>query len=82
LGDALWRVGRQREARYQWQHALTLNPEPEEVDKITKKLQTGIPDEAIVLEKRKAQKKAKSTSSVERPKTSGETNLAPVAPSP
>ena len=82
LGDALWRVGRQREAHYQWQHALALKPEPEEIDKITKKLQTGIPDDSTLREKRKAQKKAKSTSSVEQPITRGETNLAPVAPSP
>jgi Flp pilus assembly protein TadD len=82
LGDALWRVGRQREAHYQWQHALALKPEPEEFDKITKKLQTGIPEDSILRETRKAQKKGKSTSSVEQQKTPGETNLAPVAPAP
>ncbi len=27
LGDAYWRSGRQTEARYQWQHVLTLNPD-------------------------------------------------------
>ena len=29
LGDAYWRVGRQREARFQWQRALTFKPEPD-----------------------------------------------------
>lgn len=82
LGDALWRVGRQREARYQWEHALTLKPEPEEVDKIAAKVQQGLPDEPIVREKTKEQKKAKATSSVEQSKTRGETNLAPVTPWP
>jgi tetratricopeptide (TPR) repeat protein len=81
LGDALWKVGRQREARYQWEHALTLKPEPEDIEKITIKLQKGLPDEPFVGEKGKGQKKAKATSSVEQPKTRGETNLAPVTPS-
>lgn len=42
LGDAYWKVGRQREARFKWSQALTLNPEPEEIDKIRKKLDVGI----------------------------------------
>ena len=41
LGDALWRVGREREARYQWEQSLTLQPEPEDADKIKKKLAEG-----------------------------------------
>ncbi len=43
LGDALWRVGREREARYQWEQSLTLKPEPEDADKIGKKLKAGLP---------------------------------------
>jgi hypothetical protein len=43
LGDALWRVGREREARFQWDQSLTLDPEPEEVEKIRKKLAEGMP---------------------------------------
>ena len=43
LGDALWRVGREREAKYQWDQSLTLDPEPEEVEKIRKKLAEGMP---------------------------------------
>jgi tetratricopeptide (TPR) repeat protein len=29
LGDALWRAGRLEEARFQWQHALLSDPDPE-----------------------------------------------------
>ena len=43
LGDALWRVGREREAKFQWDQSLTLEPEPEEVEKIKKKLTEGLP---------------------------------------
>jgi hypothetical protein len=43
LGDAYWRVGREREARFQWDQALTLKPEPEDIDKIKKKLAKGLP---------------------------------------
>jgi tetratricopeptide (TPR) repeat protein len=43
LGDALWRVGREREAKFQWDQSLTLDPEPEEVEKIKKKLIEGLP---------------------------------------
>jgi len=42
LGDALWRVGREREARFQWDQALTLKPAPEDEDKIKKKLESGL----------------------------------------
>ncbi|MFM2130427.1 MAG: hypothetical protein RL477_1973 [Pseudomonadota bacterium] len=43
LGDAYWRVGRTYEARYQWSRALLFGPEPEELDKIRKKLAEGLP---------------------------------------
>jgi tetratricopeptide (TPR) repeat protein len=43
LGDAYWRVGRKREARFQWSHALKLNPEPEDAEKIRQKLEKGLP---------------------------------------
>ncbi|MCA0401725.1 MAG: tetratricopeptide repeat protein [Proteobacteria bacterium] len=42
LGDAYWKVGRQREARFKWSQALDLNPEPEEIDKIRRKLELGL----------------------------------------
>jgi hypothetical protein len=46
LGDAFWKVGREREARFQWSQALSLNPEPEDVDKIKAKLDRGLDDKA------------------------------------
>ncbi|WP_372422121.1 tetratricopeptide repeat protein [Salinarimonas chemoclinalis] len=45
LGDAYWRVGRRLEARFQWQHALDNDPEPEEREKILRKLEVGLEDE-------------------------------------
>lgn len=44
LGDAYWKVGRKLEARFQWSHAKTFKPEPEDLEKILKKLQDGLPD--------------------------------------
>ena len=41
LGDAYWRVGRQREARFQWQRALTFEPEDDQVVLIERKLRRG-----------------------------------------
>lgn len=38
LGDAYWAAGRKLEALYQWQRALSLNPEPEDVPKLEAKL--------------------------------------------
>jgi len=42
LGDALWRVGRKVEARYQWRKALAFAPSDEERVKIEEKLLTGL----------------------------------------
>jgi tetratricopeptide (TPR) repeat protein len=44
LGDAYWKVGRTREARFKWEQALGLNPEPEDAEKIRRKLETGLED--------------------------------------
>ncbi len=43
LGDAYWQVGRKQEARFQWQHALTLKEDAEEVDKtqLQQKIKNG-----------------------------------------
>jgi tetratricopeptide (TPR) repeat protein len=46
LGDVYWRLGRKLEAKFQWTQALSLNPEPEDVSKIKKKLEEGLPDES------------------------------------
>ena len=45
LGDAYWRVGRHLEARFQWDHAKTSNPEHEELVKILKKIDNGLEDD-------------------------------------
>ena len=42
LGDAYWRVGRKLEAKYQWQHALTLKPEKDDEPKIRRKIEAGL----------------------------------------
>jgi tetratricopeptide (TPR) repeat protein len=38
LGDAYWAAGRKLEATYQWQRALTLKPDPDELQRIQTKL--------------------------------------------
>ncbi|HWX14497.1 MAG TPA: tetratricopeptide repeat protein [Methylocella sp.] len=45
LGDAYWRAGRQLEAHFQWNHARDLGPEPEDKDKILRKIEHGLEDE-------------------------------------
>ena len=35
LGDAYWKTGRTLEATFQWAHARDLNPEPDDLKKIT-----------------------------------------------
>jgi tetratricopeptide (TPR) repeat protein len=46
LGDVYWRLGRKLEAKFQWNQALTLNPEPEDAGKIKRKLEGGLPDDS------------------------------------
>ncbi len=41
LGDAYWKVGRRLEATFQWNHARDMNPEPEDLPKILKKIELG-----------------------------------------
>jgi Flp pilus assembly protein TadD len=43
LGDVYWRVGRRTEARYQWQRALSFNPD--DPAPIQQKLERGLPAE-------------------------------------
>jgi tetratricopeptide (TPR) repeat protein len=64
LGDAYWRVGRKREAKFQWSHALKLNPEPDDAEKLRQKLEKGLPPTTPPLEV----KRGKGQQSVERPK--------------
>ncbi len=42
LGDAYWKVGRTIEAQFQWNHARDLKPEPDELEKILKKIEKGL----------------------------------------
>jgi tetratricopeptide (TPR) repeat protein len=42
LGDAYWRVGRKLEARFQWNHALAVDPNYTEKSAVERKLQYGL----------------------------------------
>jgi len=44
LGDAYWRVNRRTEARFQWNHARDMGPEPDELPAILNKIEHGLPD--------------------------------------
>ena len=45
LGDVYWKVGRKLEAKFQWNHARDLKPEPEDLERILKKIENGMEDE-------------------------------------
>lgn len=47
LGDVYWAVDREREARFQWNRAMSFEPEEEDADRIRRKLQVGLD---VVLE--------------------------------
>jgi tetratricopeptide (TPR) repeat protein len=49
LGDAYWRTGRQLEAHFQWQHAKDNKPETADLERIEKKLKSGLAEEAPVM---------------------------------
>lgn len=42
LGDIYWHTKRYSEAKFQWKRALDLGPEPEEIERIQRKLDEGI----------------------------------------
>ena len=46
LGDVYWRVGRKLEAQFQWNHARDLKPEPDDLEKILKKIDKGLEEPA------------------------------------
>ncbi|WP_262694954.1 tetratricopeptide repeat protein [Kordiimonas aquimaris] len=46
LGDAYWQVGREIEARFQWQHAIDSNPKADELAQLQRKLDLGLPKES------------------------------------
>ena len=45
LGDVYWKVGRKLEAQFQWNHARDLGPEPEDRERILKKIESGLEEE-------------------------------------
>lgn len=47
LGDAYWQVGRENEAHYQWERVKTLNPKPDLLEKIERKLAEGFIEEKL-----------------------------------
>ena len=47
LGDVYWVNGRYREAEFQWHRALSFDPEPEDAERIRRKLEVGLD---VVLE--------------------------------
>ena len=51
LGDAYWRVGRREEGRMQWKRSLSLDPEPEQLDALKEKYQTGQMPAAVPVAK-------------------------------
>ncbi|WP_253189286.1 tetratricopeptide repeat protein [Brevundimonas sp. LM2] len=46
LGDAYWQVGRRREAGFQWNRVLTLDPDAERRTEVERKLEQGLTDVA------------------------------------
>jgi len=42
LGDAYWRAGMERQARFQWSHALEMNPDEDVIPVIENKLANGL----------------------------------------
>ena len=48
LGDAYWQVGRKREAGFQWNRVLTLNPDAERKAGVEQKLADGLPPQTPV----------------------------------
>lgn len=42
LGDVYWAVNRRMEARFQWRRALSFDPEPENAERIRRKLEVGL----------------------------------------
>jgi tetratricopeptide (TPR) repeat protein len=78
LGDALWRVGREREAAFQWNQALTLKPEPDDSEKIQKKLKSGLPTLAKAVIPKRNQQAQKQ----DQPRKRAETRNAPATAVP
>lgn len=48
LGDVYWRMGRKIEARFQWQRALIFGAEEDQANKISEKLENGLPPVDVI----------------------------------
>lgn len=46
LGDVYWKTGRYLEARFQWNYARDLGPEPDDLTRIQRKIEKGLDDQA------------------------------------
>lgn len=51
LGDVYYAVGRKLEAEFQWRRALSFDPDPEEAERIRRKLEVGL--DAVLIEEGK-----------------------------
>ena len=71
-GDGLWRVGREREATFQWNQALSLSPEPEDAEKIKKKLTGGLP---ALAKAAAAPKRTRDTQRGDQPRRRADTRI-------
>ncbi|GAA3861646.1 tetratricopeptide repeat protein [Celeribacter arenosi] len=49
LGDVYWAVGREREAMFQWHRAQSFDPEPEDAERIRRKIEVGL-DRVLIEE--------------------------------
>ena len=66
LGDAFWRVGREREARFQWNQALSLDPEPEDAQKIKAKIDRGLDLGSSEVKKKKGSEEVQTSEPLKR----------------
>jgi len=71
LGDAYWRVNRKIEAHFQWNHARDMDPEPEDKPNILKKIESGLPDDALKDAPTAPAAEAPAAPAAEAPKSGG-----------
>jgi Flp pilus assembly protein TadD len=49
LGDVYWHLGRKLEAKFQWNHARDLIPEPDDLPKILDKIENGLKEDPATM---------------------------------
>ena len=67
MGDAFWKVGREREAYFQWQHALQFDPIEADKKRIKEKMDIGL-TEYLKRHKKTELVKVPTDNSLETPK--------------